>query len=150
AYNSNSYSSLHTGNFPVPNTALSGATRMRIVSHWGNSSAAVNPCETGFIHGEFEDYTFIITCDTPAIDLGNDTILCAGNSIELSTGNTDVGVTYLWSTGATTDTINVDSSGTYVVTVTNVYGCSNTDSIEVEVIDIPNIDGIDTTIDANG
>ncbi len=51
----------------------------------------------------------------------NITQLCAGN------GNWN---SYLWSTGATTQCINV-SSGTYTVTVTNCYGCSSSCSYTV-------------------
>jgi flagellar hook assembly protein FlgD len=44
--------------FKVPATALSGATRMRIVMHY--SSARTNPCGT-FTDGDVEDYTVNIT-----------------------------------------------------------------------------------------
>ena len=57
-YNSTGYSANHTGSFSVPMSALEGETRMRIVSHWLSSSADVDPCETGFTFGEFEDYKF--------------------------------------------------------------------------------------------
>ncbi len=35
------------------------------------------------------------------------------------------GITYLWSTGATTASINPSTSGTYTCTVTNAQGCTN-------------------------
>lgn len=37
-----------------------------------------------------------------------------------------MGYTYLWSTGATTRTISVNTSGTYSVTVRNASGCTST------------------------
>src|SRR5690554_1494371 len=77
AYASNGYSSNHTGSFTVPADALEGDTRMRIVSHWLSTTGNVDPCETGFTYGEFEDYKFIVsgggggtagqTCDDPIV-----------------------------------------------------------------------------------
>src|SRR5690606_6835995 len=46
-----------TGNFVVPASALSGATRMRVSMKY---NASPNPCET-FTYGEVEDYTVVIT-----------------------------------------------------------------------------------------
>jgi uncharacterized repeat protein (TIGR01451 family) len=45
---------------------------------------------------------------------------------------------YLWSTGETTECIDVDTTGTYSVTVTdNVYGCEDTAEATLNVIDVP-------------
>ena len=44
---------------------------------------------------------------------------------------------YEWSTGATTQTILVSSSGTYSVEVTNAGGCSASSSVEVSVLTPP-------------
>lgn len=56
--------------------------------------------------------------------------LCAGtNSIKIGTGTGQA--TYLWNTGATTDSISVSASGTYWVQI-NRAGCSVTDTIEVK------------------
>src|SRR5690554_2192440 len=60
AYASTSYSANHTGSFTVPADALEGDTRMRIVSHWLSTSGDIDPCETGFTYGEFEDYKFTV------------------------------------------------------------------------------------------
>lgn len=46
---------------------------------------------------------------------------CVGGSVTLNTGNYS---TYNWSTGATTQNINVSNSGTYSVSVTDANGCS--------------------------
>src|SRR5690554_6178852 len=64
AYASSGYSSNHTGSFTVPADALEGDTRMRIVSHWLSSSGDIDPCETGFTYGEFEDYKFTVEAGT--------------------------------------------------------------------------------------
>src|SRR5690554_953306 len=64
AYASSGYSSNHTGSFTVPADALEGDTRMRIVSHWLSTTGDVDPCETGFTYGEFEDYKFTVEAGT--------------------------------------------------------------------------------------
>lgn len=67
----------------------------------------------------------------PTIYLGSDTIIAVGNSVTLNAGN---GYShYNWSTGDTSQTISVNSSATYYVTVTDGNGCNGTDSIEVMV-----------------
>ena len=72
AYASNAYLYNHEGSFTVPTSALTGQTTMRIVSNWLSSSGDIDPCETGFTYGEFEDYTFNVTTeivwDCPALE----------------------------------------------------------------------------------
>jgi len=64
---------------------------------------------------------------------GGPTTFSIGDSVCLS-ANGGVGYTYLWSTGATTQTICRHSAGTYFVTVTNAGGCSSvSDSVTVNV-----------------
>jgi large repetitive protein len=54
------------------------------------------------------------------------TTLCIGGSVTL---NANPGTNYLWSTGDTTQSINVTTTGSYSVTVTQSGGCSATSSI---------------------
>jgi gliding motility-associated-like protein len=68
----------------------------------------------------------------PVVNLGNDYQLSDGEVLTLDAGNT--GSTYLWSTGETTKTIQVRTSGTYNVRVTNAQGCSASDEIIVTSI----------------
>jgi len=56
---------------------------------------------------------------TPVIT-GNSAI-CSGTQTTLSAGNYS---TFQWSTGATTDSISVSNSANYIVTVTDVNGCT--------------------------
>jgi gliding motility-associated-like protein len=58
----------------------------------------------------------------PAISSTN-TGFCPGDSLLLTAS---AGVNWLWSTGATTQTIYTSSGGTYQVTVTNASGCTGT------------------------
>jgi gliding motility-associated-like protein len=53
-------------------------------------------------------------------------IFCNGGSVMLYAGGAG---TYSWSTGATSDTITVNSSGTYTVTVTNGCGSKAADTV---------------------
>lgn len=64
------------------------------------------------------------------IDLGGDTLdLINANPLTLDAGN--AGGTYLWNTGETTQSITVDTSGTYDVTVTDMFGCTATSSVVI-------------------
>jgi hypothetical protein len=64
------------------------------------------------------------------------TTFCAGGSVVL-TANSGTGYTYMWSNGATTQSITVTTSGTYTVTVTSL-GCSNSTSQAVTVVPVNN------------
>jgi cyclophilin family peptidyl-prolyl cis-trans isomerase len=66
--------------------------------------------------------------ETPVVDLGDDATLVYGNTLTLDAGNS--GATYLWSTGETTQTIEVDTAGIYSVEVSQ---CDKTDADEIEI-----------------
>lgn len=78
---------------------------------------------------------FVLSCKKEAeespppapltVNLGNDKTIMEGDSIVLDAGNS--GSTYLWSTGAVTQKIAVDTTGIYWVKVTNgSRTCSDT------------------------
>lgn len=83
------------------------------------------------------DAIVVTVLDVLALDLGNDTLLCPGNTLTLNA--TTAGAGYLWSTGATTPQITVGTSGQYAVDVL-LQGCSFSASIDVEVVDLPGFD----------
>lgn len=109
------------------------------------------PFAGSFLHtGGFYSHTFVaaLGCDStvnltldvmpgPVIDLGADITLCQAATITLNP-NTGTGFTFLWSTGATTPSITVNSTGLYAVTATAPNGC--TDSDEVSVVAAPLIE----------
>ena len=68
----------------------------------------------------------------PTVDLGNDISVCQGSTVNLSVAS--IG-TYLWSTGETTQNINLTPTTTQniSVTVTNANNCSNNDDINIDV-----------------
>lgn len=62
------------------------------------------------------------------VNLGNDTTICINEILTLDAGQ---GAKFIWNTGAITQTIKVDTAGTYWVEVTNATGCTGFDEIEV-------------------
>jgi hypothetical protein len=79
----------------------------------------------------------------PVVTLGNDTNVAPGASVNLNAGP---GFTsYLWSTGAVTQAIQIDSSGTGTgtktvwVQVSDNYGCKGADTIRITFVNNPGI-----------
>lgn len=67
--------------------------------------------------------TGVCTLPTAAVTSGGATTFCIGGTVSLTA--TSGATSYLWSTGATTPAITVNASGSYAVTVTDIYGCTN-------------------------
>jgi hypothetical protein len=99
------------------------------------------------------DSSFVYFREIPIINIGNDTTICWTQNINLDAG---VGYSsYLWSTGATSQTINLDSfdfvigNNTYSVEVSNAVNCSNTDTMVLFIdpcLGIPNYDKKDISV----
>ncbi len=66
----------------------------------------------------------------PVISLQPAVFICSGVSATLNPGT---GVSWIWSTGDTTQTISVGTQGSYSVTVTNQYGCTANATTQVTV-----------------
>lgn len=79
--------------------------------------------------GQAADTIEIKTLPSPSVRLGSDTTLCSSLPLVLDASNP--GSSYLWSTGETSRSISVSTSGIYHVKVTNSIGCSGTDTIKV-------------------
>lgn len=124
-----------------------GFVKYRIHQNTGNQPCTVIRNNASIY---FDQEPAIVTNSTtntiPAlsIDLGQDTLLCSGQSLSLGlTGNW---TNYLWSTGDSTAGITVASAGTYSLTVTDANGCSSTDLIVVQQSVMPSVFlGNDTT-----
>ncbi|MFT3909298.1 MAG: GEVED domain-containing protein [Ferruginibacter sp.] len=67
---------------------------------------------------------------TPTIQAGGATTFCAGGSVTLTAS---AATSWLWSNGATTQSIIVNASGNYTVTVKNANGCSSAPSAATAV-----------------
>lgn len=95
--------------------------------------------------GESEGMAFISVMDSPLVDLGVDTTICENHTYAIDAGN--AGATYIWSNGATTQSIEVtldmaDASGNanISVEVTNPTGCVGIDELLVHFEDCTGID----------
>ena len=107
-------SSLYTITLNVPSFAISGNTRLRIVSQYENNSdlSVISPCDIGSnfsppYYGETEDYTIFV------------------NSSNSPTNN------YVWSNGIIDTIIYNLSPGVYSVSYTDQNGCLSIDSAQV-------------------
>ncbi|PLX18536.1 MAG: hypothetical protein C0599_12195 [Salinivirgaceae bacterium] len=80
------------------------------------------------------DEIFVTSNPLPIVDLGIDQTICQGESIQLDAGNF---ASYLWNDGSTGQTIEVNSTGTYAVSVTDQNGCSNSDNVFINVLALP-------------
>jgi gliding motility-associated-like protein len=136
------------GNSVTFDASYPGATYL-----WGNG--ATTPTINVSTAGSYSVITTLDGCtakDTinvtinppPTVNLGNDTTICQGSSVQLNAASQNA--SYLWNTGATTSTLNVNTTGKYWVTST-IGSCSAADTINVNVDPVPVVDlGNDTTI----
>ncbi|NEM96208.1 T9SS type B sorting domain-containing protein [Pontibacter burrus] len=91
------------------------------------------------------DEVTIVYNALPVVNLGPDRDVCANTTTMLDA--TQPGVTYKWSTGATTPTITVATAGEYWLTITNSKGCSTTDAIRINHLPLPVVNlGPDVTL----
>ena len=89
--------------------------------------------------------------ELPIVMLGADTSLCSNIVWTLDAGNQ--GATYLWSTGAETQTVDVDTVGfgigiqQFYVDVTNENACVNSDTINIDYKDCTGINELAKNVD---
>ncbi len=110
---------------------------------WNNgaTSPAITVAESGVyrvtvgtIHGCRQTSSITVTVNSlpaPQISADGPLEFCGGQAVELDAGGGFA--TYLWSNGATTQSIIAASSGTYRVTVATIHGCSAADEVTVTV-----------------
>ena len=81
------------------------------------------------------DSNTICYTNPPVVDLGSDTTICDNSFLVIDAGN--YGSAFLWSTGDTTQSIGVASTGTYWVKVTNLNNQIAMDTIHIQVVTSP-------------
>lgn len=93
----------------------------------------------------YTDTILINRSPSPDIDLGDDRLICEGDSILLI--NSANNLTYLWNNGSTDSIFIATESGLVSLTVTAQNGCFNSDSIEIITKPTPLVFlGNDTTL----
>jgi hypothetical protein len=72
--------------------------------------------------------------ETPTITAGGSLTICAGSTVQLTSSPAS---SYLWSNGATSQSIAVDSPGTYTVTIQGACGPATSEGVLVQMLDSP-------------
>ncbi|MBT3209574.1 MAG: T9SS type A sorting domain-containing protein [Bacteroidetes bacterium] len=119
-------------------------TESIMVSTSGDFSVVISD-QTTNCESAVSAITTVLVNVLPIVDLGADAAICDGVSYTLDAGN--AGASFIWSNGATDQSISVSMSDTYTVTVTDANSCENTDDFVLTVNSLPNVDlGADQTI----
>lgn len=134
--------SLNAGNGPAGTTyqwSTGASTQVIVVTSSGMYAATVTtPGGCGAV-----DSVEVFNNPTPGVSLGLDRTECQPYTLDAGPG----GSSYLWSTGATTQTITLSTGGTYHVTVTNSFGCTASDTVSITYGALPPVAlGNDTTL----
>lgn len=89
--------------------------------------------------------TVVIENTNPLVNLGTDTVICAGTTLTLDAGNP--GASYIWSgTTHVGSTLEVTTAGSYYVQVTNPNGCRGMGAINVGIMEAPQATSISTQV----
>ena len=130
--NANSYA----WNVPVGATFNSGQGTTTVSVTFGSTSGTVSVVANNACGSSPASSSAITVNQLPNISLGADFSTC-GNGDTLDAGIQ--GATYLWNTGASTQTISINNSGSYSVFATDVNGCSDSDTINVTINALPSV-----------
>ena len=90
---------------------------------------------------------YVVINPIPAVNISGTTTICAGTNTNLTASGA---YSYVWSTGATTASINVSTEGIYSVTGTSSAGCSSSSSASIIVQEAPAISIDGPTVICNG
>ena len=114
---------------------------------WAPLYSCIGPIINAYDSG----YAFrMFGCINPPLNVTlsqDDTTFCEGEAtIIVAASSSSPGVDYLWNTGETTSSINVDTGGIYTVTVTNpATGCGMPASVNMNILPRPYFDVADVT-----
>ena len=110
----------------------------------GDTGQIINPTVSGTYavtvtnaQGCSDDDQIQVTINnSPLVDLGQDTSVCAGSPYILDAGNS--GANFAWSNAGTSQQQLISAPGTYSVTVTDQNGCTAGDTMVFGNYDVPN------------
>ncbi len=122
-------------------TWSTGATTETITANATNTYSVTVTNANGCTGAASQDVIENVSPTVTISSNGSDT-LCTGFSVTLDAGGF---VSYAWSNAATTETITVSTSSTYIVTVTDLNGCTGTRSQAVVVNALPTVTYTSTT-----
>jgi hypothetical protein len=149
-------------------TAISGAADTLIYSWYSvpegftadTKDVVVSPEESTWYYVNVSDTSNHSSLDSiyievyamPIIALGADTSICGVNTMILDAGNP--GSTYMWSTGETTQTIEISTDEVYgamvySVEVTNETSCVNSGEVTITWVDCTSIDEFSNNVSLN-
>jgi hypothetical protein len=107
----------------------------------GGTGATANGLAPGTYSVTITDYlgcSYTLTVEigfinpAPVVNLGADSVACSGDVVTLDAG---AGFSaYLWSDNSTNQTLDVTTSGSYGVVITDLNGCQNSDVINVSFV----------------
>jgi len=118
--------------YPVSGTVSSTAIWVRFTPlAVGAASGDITHKSTGATQKDVAVSGTGISCPQATITAGGPTSFCSGGSVTLTAS---AGVSYLWSTAETTQSIIVTSSGSYTVDVTDASNCTSTSAAEVVTV----------------
>jgi hypothetical protein len=132
-----------------------------LVYSWntGDNTSAISTSTSGEYYVTVSDANGCSDMDTisvtlnelPGANLGTDQSICSNDlPTTLAVQSTGNQLSYLWSTGQTTQQIQVSQAGSYTVTVINANNCESTDEVQVQVLTAPNVNaGNDITVCEN-
>ena len=108
------------------------------------SNNTFNNLSAGLYTGYIKDANGCIAKDTitvfrlplPSVFIGNDTLLCVGDSLLLK-ANPIAGNTYVWQDASTFNQFMLKNAGEYYVTLTNQFNCSISDTINIFTKQLP-------------
>ncbi len=141
--------------------SLNAATAPNYAWSTGAAGSSINVNTSGTYtltvtdNGCVSDTTVTVTVNSmPTPTITGPTSACSGQPLSLNAGSYS---SYTWSTGQTTASINISSTGTYTVTVTDANGCTGSDNQTATINSLPTptisgtlqfCSGLSTTISA--
>lgn len=129
----------------APSTGLDSTNTATTTAH-PNATTTYTVAVTN-VNGctDYDTVTIVVNpLPGPSIMASGDTTFCLGGSVTL-TAQAAGAAGYSWNTGDTTQSITVDSSGLYLVVLTDTNTCSSQSQINVIVNPLPTISTIGDT-----